>query len=184
MSGQRAVLSRGWSSLGATDVPNDVYVTGDIPHEWLFNRVSCVVHHGGAGTTATGLAHGKPTVVVPFFGDQPFWGAMVCRVGAGPYPIPIKRLTAKRLADAIQSALKPQIRLRAMQIAREIEHELGDESAAKAFHDYLDYNRLRCPLIPEKPAVWRIKHSDIQLSGLAAAILVDANLLASDKLEL
>jgi UDP:flavonoid glycosyltransferase YjiC (YdhE family) len=49
---------------------------GNIPHDWLFDgdRVTAVVHHGGAGTTAIGLAKGRPTVVVPFFGDQGFWG--------------------------------------------------------------------------------------------------------------
>ena len=45
-------------------------------------------------------------LVVPFFGDQPFWGAMVARAGAGPDPIPIKQLTADKLADAIE--LLPQ----------------------------------------------------------------------------
>lgn len=50
---------------------------GNTPHDWLFPRVSAVVHHGGAGTVAIGLKNGKPTMVVPFFGDQPFWGAMV-----------------------------------------------------------------------------------------------------------
>ena len=52
---------------------------GNIPHDWLFDkeRVSAVVHHGGAGTTAIGLAKGRPTVVVPFFGDQAFWGTHV-----------------------------------------------------------------------------------------------------------
>jgi UDP:flavonoid glycosyltransferase YjiC (YdhE family) len=49
---------------------------GNIPHDWLFDkeRVAAVVHHGGAGTTAIGLAKGRPTVVIPFFGDQGFWG--------------------------------------------------------------------------------------------------------------
>jgi len=54
---------------------------GNVPHDWLFDkeRVSAVVHHGGAGTTAIGLAKGRPTVVVPFFGDQGFWGEHICR---------------------------------------------------------------------------------------------------------
>ena len=58
---------------------------GNIPHDWLFDkeRVSAVVHHGGAGTTAIGLAKGCPTVVVPFFGDQAFWG--MCSVFAIAY---------------------------------------------------------------------------------------------------
>lgn len=61
---------------------------GPIPHEWLFaeNRVAAVVHHGGAGTTAIGLRNGCPTVIVPFFGDQPWQGDMVATAGAGPKP--------------------------------------------------------------------------------------------------
>jgi sterol 3beta-glucosyltransferase len=44
----------------------------DCSHEWLFadNRVAAVCHHGGAGTTSCGLRHGRPTIIVPFFGDQ------------------------------------------------------------------------------------------------------------------
>jgi UDP:flavonoid glycosyltransferase YjiC (YdhE family) len=70
----RAIVSKGWGGVGAGDVPDDVYLVGNCPHDWLFQQVSCVVHHGGAGTTAAGIALGRPTVVVPFFGDQPFWG--------------------------------------------------------------------------------------------------------------
>ena len=42
---------------------------------------------------------GKPTVVVPFFGDQPFWGDIVFRAGAGPEPVPYKKMTEKILAE-------------------------------------------------------------------------------------
>ena len=44
------------------------------PHDWLFPRVSAVVHHGHAGMTAIGLKCGGPTVIVPLFDDQPIWG--------------------------------------------------------------------------------------------------------------
>ena len=74
----RAIVSKGWGGVGAGEVPEGVYLIGNCPHDWLFQRVSCVVHHGGAGTTAAGIALGKPTVVVPFFGDQPFWGQVRC----------------------------------------------------------------------------------------------------------
>jgi len=33
---------------------------------------------------------GLPTIVVPFFGDQFFWGRIVADAGAGPEPIPIR----------------------------------------------------------------------------------------------
>lgn len=67
-TGVRAVISRGWSSLSA-DGSDDVFFLGDCPHEWLFQQVTAVVHHGGAGTTACGLRYGRPTAIVPFFGE-------------------------------------------------------------------------------------------------------------------
>lgn len=67
-AGVRAIVSKGWSELaGPADV--NVYYIGDCPHGWLFQHVSAVVHHGGAGTTACGLLNGRPTTIVPFFGE-------------------------------------------------------------------------------------------------------------------
>ncbi len=64
----------------------DALAVQDVPHSWLFPRMAAVVHHGGAGTTAAGLRAGVPTVVCPFFGDQPYWGERVAALGAGPKP--------------------------------------------------------------------------------------------------
>ena len=74
MSGVRAIISRGWSKLGSDLAPHDidsnnVLFIDDCPHEWLFQHVSVVVHHGGAGTTACGLRNACPTIIVPFFGE-------------------------------------------------------------------------------------------------------------------
>lgn len=69
-AGVRAIVSRGWSNLGeGRDASENVFWLGDCPHEWLFQHVSAVVHHGGAGTTACGLLNGCPTCIVPFFGE-------------------------------------------------------------------------------------------------------------------
>lgn len=67
-AGVRAVISRGWNSLDGNSSP-DIFYLDECPHEWLFQHVSAVVHHGGAGTTACGLRYGRPTVIVPFFGE-------------------------------------------------------------------------------------------------------------------
>lgn len=75
-SGVRALVSAGWGGLGGVDIPSNVFIMGNVPHDWLFDKVAAVVHHGGAGTTAIGLKKGCPTLVVPFFGDQHFWGAL------------------------------------------------------------------------------------------------------------
>lgn len=67
-AGVRAIISRGWSNLAGEQSQNVFYID-DCPHEWLFQHVAAVVHHGGAGTTACGLRYGRPTAIVPFFGE-------------------------------------------------------------------------------------------------------------------
>jgi UDP:flavonoid glycosyltransferase YjiC (YdhE family) len=103
-TGQRAILSSGWGGLRADALPENVLMIGSVPHTWLFPRMATVVHHGGAGTTAAGLRAGAPSIVIPFFGDQPFWGQRVAALGVGPAPIPRQKLTADALAQAIQRA--------------------------------------------------------------------------------
>ncbi|MEU8118540.1 glycosyltransferase [Spirillospora sp. NPDC049024] len=86
----------------------DVFAVQDVPHSWLFPRMAAVVHHGGAGTTAAGLRAGVPTVVCPFFGDQPYWGERVAALGAGPAPLPFRALTVPRLASKIRRAVRDE----------------------------------------------------------------------------
>ena len=64
---------------------------------------------GGAGTTAAGLRAGCPTTVVPFFGDQAFWGEAVRRVGVGPQPIPLDGLSRDKLVRALRFMARPQV---------------------------------------------------------------------------
>jgi sterol 3beta-glucosyltransferase len=103
-TGQRAILATGWGGMTATNAPANVFVLDGAPHDWLFPQCAAVVHHGGSSTTGAGLRAGKPTVIVPFFGDQPFWGRMVEVLGVGPAPIPQKKLTVDKLTDAIRVA--------------------------------------------------------------------------------
>ncbi|KAI9744456.1 MAG: hypothetical protein M1818_001985 [Claussenomyces sp. TS43310] len=178
-AGVRALVSKGWGGLGSDELaaPEGIFMLGNVPHDWLFKHVSCVVHHGGAGTTAAGIALGKPTVIVPFFGDQPFWGNMISRAGAGPPPIPFKQLTAEKLADAITSALEPLTLEKAQGLGEQIREEKGTEVGGKSFHDHLDVDNLRCSLAPSRVAVWRVKRTKIRLSALAATVLANASLM-------
>ena len=123
---QRAIMLSGWGGLRKADLPDSVFMLDSIPFSWLFPRVAAVVHHGGAGTTAAGLRAGVPSVVVPFFGDQPFWGQRVADLGVGPQPIPRRKLTVERLAQAIQEALTDQtMRQRAANLGSKIQAEDG-----------------------------------------------------------
>ncbi len=182
----RALVSQGWGGLGADSVgvPPGVFMLGNCPHDWLFQHVSCVVHHGGAGTNAAGIKAGRPTVVVPFFGDQPFWGAMVAKAGAGPDPIPYKKLTAENLAAAILECLKPETLARAEELGQKIREEKGADMGGKYFHDFLNVQSLRCSLAPSRVAVWRVRRTQTKLSALAAAVLVDEGKLKYSDLKL
>jgi sterol 3beta-glucosyltransferase len=128
-SGCRGIVATGWGGLAQQALPEHVFALREAPHDWLFPRVAAVVHHGGAGTTAAGLRAGKPSVICPFFADQPFWGRQVHRLGAGPEPVAQKRLTSERLAQAITRAVTDPTLLRA---AQDIQRELRAERAIEA----------------------------------------------------
>ena len=103
-----------------------VLAVRDVPHSWLFPRMAAVVHHGGAGTTAAGLRAGVPTVVCPFFGDQPYWGERVASLGAGPAPLPFRAMTVPRLASKIRRAVRDQgMADRASELGYRIRNEDG-----------------------------------------------------------
>ena len=123
---QRAILLSGWDGLRKVDLPDSVFMVDSVPFSWLFPRVAAVVHHGGAGTTAAGLRAGIPSIVIPFFGDQPFWGQRVAELGVGPEPIPRRKLTVERLAQAVQDAVTDQtMRQRAANLGSQIQAEDG-----------------------------------------------------------
>ncbi|KXX80126.1 Sterol 3-beta-glucosyltransferase [Madurella mycetomatis] len=175
-TGVRAIISKGWSNLGkGQGSDSNVFYLGDCPHEWLFQHVSVVVHHGGAGTTACGLLNGRPTVVVPFFGDQPFWGNMVAAAGAGPSPIPQKQLNTTNLAEAIRFCLTPEASNAARRMATEMQSESGVRRAVASFHANLPLEKMRCDILPNLAAAWSLKTRDcktLKLSKEAAEVLV------------
>ncbi|MEZ4870019.1 MAG: glycosyltransferase [Caldilineaceae bacterium] len=125
-AGQRGILASGWGGLQIDDLPDSILLVDNVPHDWLFDRVAAVVHHGGSGTTAAGLRAGKPTVICPFIADQPFWGKVVYERGVGPQPIPQKKLTVDGLAAAITQAVTDAgMRARAAELGTQICKEDG-----------------------------------------------------------
>lgn len=125
-SEQRGILARGWGGLQTGDLSVTIFQIDAAPHDWLFPRMAAVVHHGGSGTTAAGLRAGKPTVICPFIADQPFWGQVVYERGVGPQPILQKKLTADKLAAAIQTAVTDRfMQQRATELGAQIRAEDG-----------------------------------------------------------
>ncbi|SPN96558.1 related to sterol glucosyltransferase [Cephalotrichum gorgonifer] len=188
-TGVRAIISKGWSNLGGETVgqnaEGDIFYLGDCPHEWLFQNVSAVIHHGGAGTTACGLLNGRPTTIVPFFGDQPFWGEMVATAGAGPKPIPQKDISLENLTAAIRYCLTPEALAAAGRISASIQAENGVQQAVRSFHEHILAYNIRCDIFPERPASWAYKSGGklFKMSTLAGSALTDASLVTKKQLK-
>ncbi|WP_375451390.1 glycosyltransferase [uncultured Devosia sp.] len=104
-AGTRAVLLSGWGGLRHADSQENVFWADALPHDWLFPRMTAIVHHGGAGTTGAALTAGRPSIIIPYAVDQPFWASRVVAMGVGPKPVPRRRLTRKALATIIAEAI-------------------------------------------------------------------------------
>ncbi|KAF7889829.1 uncharacterized protein EAF02_002244 [Botrytis sinoallii] len=181
--GVRAIVSKGWSKLGTNRSDPNVLFIGDCPHEWLFKNVSIVIHHGGAGTTACGLLNGRPTSIIPFFGDQPFWADMVAAAGAGPRPIHFKTLDSAKLTAAIRICQAPETGRAAALIAARMKDERGVKEAANSFHRNLPLDAMCCDLLGSQNAVWlwSRKAYQVKLSDRAAYILLkNKKIIAKD----
>ena len=136
-TGQRAVLLSGWGGILNGGAPEGAFVSGPVPHTWLFPRMAGVIHHGGAGTTAAGLRAGVPGAVVPFFGDQPYWGRRVHELGVGPAPAPRRTLTADRLSRIIEAVTSDeQLRRNAAQLGQHLRQEDGPAQAVRAVEQF------------------------------------------------
>ena len=123
--GCRAVIGAGWAKLGGTALPEGVIEIGAVSHPELFARCAAVVHHGGAGTTATATRSGAPQLVVPHLADQFYWARRVAELGLGAPSIPKSRLDAPSLIAALGAILDNEL-------VAERAHEVGERLRAEA----------------------------------------------------
>jgi sterol 3beta-glucosyltransferase len=136
--GQRGILLTGWGALAHVPLPETIFAIDAVPHDWLFPRVAAVVHHGGSGTTGAGLRAGLPSLIVPFIGDQSFWGRQISERGLGPQPIEYTRLNAEALAQAITTMVTDQaMRQRAATVGEQIRAEDGVGNVVRLVERYL-----------------------------------------------
>jgi UDP:flavonoid glycosyltransferase YjiC (YdhE family) len=65
------------------DLPNDVRHFRFVPLSRLLKRSAAIVHMGGIGTMAQGIAAGVPQLIVPIAVDQPDNASRLEDLGAG-----------------------------------------------------------------------------------------------------
>lgn len=129
---QRGIFLTGWSGIKNLDLPENIFIIDSIPHSWLFPQMPCIVHHGGAGTTSATFRAGVPGIVIPFLGDQPFWGYLSVKLGVSPAMISRDKLTVYSLAAAINNAIENQdIRQQAAILGEKIRLENGVAKAVE-----------------------------------------------------
>ncbi|CAF0894317.1 unnamed protein product [Adineta steineri] len=181
-TGDRAVLL----GLAKDDdkLPDNIFKVDAISHDWLFPHVSAVCHHGGAGTTAAGLRAGKPTIIVPFFGDQFFWGKIIEKHGCGPHAVPGKDITVDDFIEAFKFVHKPETKVAAERLRDAMLKEHGCDDAVSAFHSHLPIERMRSDLESTYAACYRLKHFHLQLSRRVAQVLVIAGRIDKSQLRL
>jgi sterol 3beta-glucosyltransferase len=141
IGGRRALFYPGWSGFDTSVLPRNFQVIGDTPHAWLFPRVSVVIHHGGAGTAHSATRAGKPSVVVPFAGDQPFWANRLHRAGVAAAAVDGNAPTSAAFARAIDFALQSATRARAEELGAAMREENGLRAAVAAIERWTEEGR-------------------------------------------
>ncbi|KAK1469182.1 glycosyltransferase family 28 domain-containing protein [Colletotrichum melonis] len=211
--GVRAVVGKGWSNLDKEDVGRvgkgddesqggsiggnrdmtHIFILDEAPHAWLFPRVRAVVCHGGSGTTAMALRSGRPTLVVPVAGDQPFWGTRIHAVGCGPEAkYGLAEMNSQRFEEGLRELLKPGYAAAAERFADTVKRERPGEEVCveKVLETVGVYEREgRCVVYDGRPAVWRVASTgkgeggERKLSAVAAHVLVESGRVRREDLK-
>ncbi len=102
--GRRGVMLSQFGQVPRSLPPGIMHVPF-APLTQLLPRSAALVHHGGIGTTAAGLAAGVPQLVLPLSHDQPDNGMRVRRLGAGDVVSMIDRSSVSALGQQLVSRL-------------------------------------------------------------------------------
>jgi UDP:flavonoid glycosyltransferase YjiC (YdhE family) len=137
VGGRRALFYPGWTGAQGLKLPGNFCVIADTPHDWLFPKVSLVIHHGGSGTTHSATRAGVPSIVLPFAGDQPFWAERLRVLGVAPETPGGRHVPAQLLERAIDAAGASPMRSRAATLGARMRAEDGPASTVATLESLL-----------------------------------------------
>ncbi|MDP0500662.1 MAG: glycosyltransferase [Verrucomicrobiota bacterium JB022] len=129
--GKKIIVQAGWANLTFETPRPDVKFIGKVSHDQLFRHASCVIHHGGAGTTGTVLHAGVPHIIIPHIGDQWFFADEMERLGVG---MELKRKKwPENLARSVRKVeASKRMNARAKKMAEILANEDGPAAAVEA----------------------------------------------------
>jgi len=135
-AGVRAII-QGWDEpMRLIKTSENIYHGGSIPHDWLLERSAAIIHHGGFGTTSSGLKAGIPSMAVPHIIDQFIWGQKLFDLGVGPKPLPRTKMSVEALREAlIDLTTNPQYQDNARKIGAKIREENGVATAVRLIEE-------------------------------------------------
>ncbi len=138
-AGRRAVFLKGWSGVSAEDLPGDVLVVDEVPHDWLLPRVAAAVHHASAGSSGAAFRAGIPQIPVPFNAEERFWARRISSLGVGSGPIMgHDGASAERVARAVSAVLgEDAVGARAARLGATIRAEDGVGAGVAAFERHV-----------------------------------------------
>lgn len=131
LDGRRAVFWPGWNGTGNARLPGNALLIDATPHDWLFPRMAAVIHHGGSGTVHSATRAGKPSIVMPFAGDQPFWADRLHRLGVAPPALSTRHPDARAIAAALDFVANEPVLARAAELGYNMRREDGLGTAVK-----------------------------------------------------
>ncbi len=130
--GARVILFSSHAEEDGVELPPGVFACSDTDHATLFPRVDLIVHHGGAGTTASALRSGVPQLIVPHIVDQFFHGRRIAELGLGPKPVVKAKLSAAVIAEALKNRFNYWAKAQAVRAS------VKAEGGAKQAADHLE----------------------------------------------
>lgn len=128
----QVVLTTGHQTLPEEflPLPNNFRHEAFVPGLTMAHKSDLMIHHGGYGSSQTGLYTGTPVVIIPTFSERESNARRVAAVGAGDFLVPTVDDSGKKHVDAIE-------------LRNKIKHVLADPSfvqnaqlLSKKLHSY------------------------------------------------
>ncbi|MFD8491817.1 glycosyltransferase [Amycolatopsis sp. NPDC059657] len=126
----RAVVRRD-ANIDAAKLGDNVLLVDELPYEWLFPRMSAVVHGGGVGMVNDALAAGVAQVPVPHTSEQEAWCVRARELGVATAPIRQRDLSPDALSAALREATDGAMAAEAGRLGRRIRAEDGAATAVR-----------------------------------------------------
>ncbi|GJM92447.1 hypothetical protein PR202_ga08922 [Eleusine coracana subsp. coracana] len=121
-TGQRGIISRGWGDLGNfSEVPADIFILEDCPHDWLFPRCAAVVSASRRSRYHSCRAYSWESIAnILMIQNSQFYSFVRCSIANKPVHGPLLK-----------------VKSRAMELAIAIGNEDGVAAAVDSFHRHL-----------------------------------------------